>query len=90
MADRSHEIEGFEVPFHNSLAEPILLGGVPRMFMVINFVFTAELALGMGVPWLGLPAGFIVHTIGYALTKRDPYFFGTLNRHLRQKPYWDA
>lgn len=88
--DRNHEIEGFEVPFHNSLAEPIMLGGVPRMYAIMNFVFTAELCLGMGVWWLGLPAGFIIHTVGYALTKRDPYFFGTLNRHLRQKPYWDA
>lgn len=88
--ERGGDIDGFEVPFHNSLAEPITLGGVPRIYMIINFVFTMELCLGMGLPLLGIPAGIIIHVVGYALTKRDPYFFGTLNRHLRQKPYWDA
>lgn len=87
---RGGDIDGFEVPFHNSLAEPIMLGGVPRTYAIINFLFTAELCLGMGVWWLGLPAGIFIHVVGYALTKRDPYFFGTLNRHLRQKPHWDA
>jgi type IV secretory pathway TrbD component len=88
--ERGGDIDGFEVPFHNSLAEPIMLGGVPRMYMIGNFVFTMELCLGMGVWWLGIPAGILIHAIGYALTKRDPYFFGTLSKHLRQKPYWDA
>lgn len=88
--ERGRDIDGFEVPFHNSLAEPITLMGVPRMYAILNFVFTAELCVGLGVWWLGIPSGLVIHTIGYALTKRDPYFFATLNRHLRQKPYWDA
>ncbi|EQB33561.1 VirB3 family type IV secretion system protein [Sphingobium ummariense] len=88
--DDSHDIPGYEVPFHNSLAEPMTFAGVPRTFAIINAVMTAELSLGLGVPWLGIPAGVALHVIAYTLTKRDPHFFATLNRHLRQKPYWDA
>lgn len=88
--ERGGNIDGYEVPFHNSLAEPMLLGGVPRMYMILNFMFTMELCVGLGAYLLGVPAGLIIHFAGFALTKRDPYFFGTLNRHLRQKPYWDA
>ncbi len=89
MADR-HAIDGFEVPFHNSLAEPIQFGGVPRVFAIVNGVFAAVLTLSLGVWWLGLPVGIGLHLVAYALTKRDPYFFAVLNRHLRQKPYLDA
>jgi type IV secretory pathway TrbD component len=34
--------------------------------------------------------GLAVHVCAYWLTKRDPYFFDVLGRHIRQKPYWDA
>lgn len=88
--ERGRDIDGFEVPFHNSLAEPVTIAGVPRLYFVLVFVFTLELCLGLGVWWLGLPSGFVLYTVGYALTKRDPHFFTTLSRHLRQKPYWDA
>jgi type IV secretion system protein VirB3 len=84
------EIEGFVVPFHASLAEPIMFGGVPRTFAIINGVFAAELTLGLGVWWLGIPVGIALHSIAFALHKRDPYFFSVLMRHIRQKEYWEA
>jgi len=89
MADRP-SLPGFEVAFHNSLAEPIQLGGVPRVFAIVNGVFAAVLTLSLGVWWLGLPVGISLHLVAYALTKRDPYFFAVLSRHLRQRPYLDA
>ena len=84
------EIEGFEIGFHSSLSEPVTIAGVPRMIAVLNGTLTAVLALGLQVPWLGLPLGLAVHTAAYWLNKRDPYFFDALKRHIRQKPYWDA
>lgn len=82
--------DGFEVPFHTSLAEPIQFGGVPRVFAIVNGVFATVLTLSLGVWWLGIPVGVALHLIAYALTKNDPYFFSVLGRHLRQKPYLDA
>jgi type IV secretion system protein VirB3 len=83
-------IEGFEIGFHSSLSEPVAIGGVPRMIAVLNGTVTATLALGLQVPMIGIPLGLAVHVCAYWLTKRDPYFFDVLGRHIRQKPYWDA
>ena len=82
--------DGFEIGFHSSLAEPVTFGGVPRTIAVLNGTMTAVLALGLQVPWIGLPLGIGIHAICFWLTKRDPYFFDALARHIRQKPYWDA
>ena len=83
-------VDGFEIGFHSSLAEPITIAGVPRMIAVLNGTLTAVLALGLQAPVLGLPLGLAVHSGCYWLNKRDPYFFDALKRHIRQKPYWDA
>ena len=82
--------EGFEISFHSSLSEPITIAGVPRMIAVLNGTLTAVLALGLQVPFIGLPIGVAIHTACFWLNKRDPYFFDALKRHIRQKPYWDA
>lgn len=87
MAER---VQGLEIFFHNALSEPVTMAGVPRMVAVLNGTLTAIIALGLQVPWLGLPLGLAVHTIAFWLTKSDPYFFDNLRRHLRQKPYLDA
>jgi len=84
------QVEGFEIGFHSSLAEPVTIAGVPRMMAVLNGTLTAVLSLGLQVPLIGIPLGLAVHAAAYWLNKRDPYFFEALKRHIRQKPYWDA
>lgn len=83
-------VDGFEIGFHNSLAEPITMAGVPRMIAVLNGTITAVLVLGLQVPLIGLPLGVAIHSGCYWLNKRDPYFFDALKRHIRQRPYLDA
>ena len=82
--------EGFEIGFHPSLSEPVTIGGVPRTIAVLNGTLTAMIALGFHLPLIGVPLGLVIHGVCYALTKRDPYFFDVLRRHLKQKPYLDA
>jgi len=84
------EVEGFEIGFHSSLSEPVTIAGVPRMVAVLNGSLAAVLALGLQVPWIGIPLGVGIHVAAYWLNKRDPYFFDALKRHIRQKPYLDA
>jgi type IV secretory pathway TrbD component len=84
------DVEGFEIGFHSSLSEPVTIAGVPRMMAVLNGTLTAVLALGLQVPWIGIPLGLAVHAGAFWLNKRDPYFFDALKRHIRQRPYWDA
>jgi len=84
------QAEGFEIAFHGSVAEPITVAGVPRTIAILNGTLTAVLALGLQVPWIGIPLGLAIHSACFWLTKRDPYFFDLLKRHIRQRPYWDA
>jgi type IV secretory pathway TrbD component len=78
-------IEGFEVPIHRALVEPILLGGAPRSVAILNGTLAAALGLGLQ-QWI---AGLILWTFGHSLSvfaaKRDPDFAPVLVRHLRQK-----
>ncbi|MGN6517459.1 MAG: VirB3 family type IV secretion system protein [Rhizomicrobium sp.] len=81
------DLEGFEVPLHRSLTEPILLGGAPRSIAIVNGTIAAALGLGLQM-WL---AGVLVWALGHSLAvfaaKRDPDFAAVLVRHLRQKAY---
>ena len=86
----SSTVEGFEIAFHSSLAEPLTLAGVPRTMAVLNGTLSAVLVLGLQNPLVGLPIGIGVHGLCYWLNKRDPYFFEALKRHIRQRPYLDA
>ena len=40
-------IDGFEVPLHRSLTEPILLAGAPRAIAIVNGTIAAALGLGL-------------------------------------------
>ena len=76
-------VEGFAVPVHRALTEPILLGGVPRTVAIVNGTVAAALGLGLRL-WI---AGLLIWAIGHAAavwaTKRDPLFVETARRHLR-------
>ncbi|KRQ96101.1 conjugal transfer protein [Bradyrhizobium jicamae] len=76
-------VEGFAIPVHRALTEPILLGGAPRAIAIVNGTVAAALGLGLRL-WI---AGLLIWAIGHATavwaTKRDPLFVETARRHLR-------
>ncbi|HZV04279.1 MAG TPA: VirB3 family type IV secretion system protein [Gemmataceae bacterium] len=80
-------IEGFEIPLHRALTEPILLGGAPRAVAIVNGTIAAALGIGLQL-WI---AGIVVWVLGHAVAvfaaKRDPQFATVLARHLRQKAW---
>lgn len=82
-------MEGFEVPVHRSLTQPIMIGGVPREIAILNGTITAALVLGMH-SFVGLPLGFVIHLSALALSKRDPQFFATFRRQVKQKSFYSA
>ncbi len=77
--DGARPIEGFEVPVHRALTEPILLGGAPR-----------AVAIGLGLQqWIaGLGLFVAGHTLAVFAARRDPNFLPVLARHLRQRGWW--
>jgi type IV secretory pathway TrbD component len=79
----AEDIQGWSVPLHRSLTEPILLGGVPRGIAIALGTLAAAIGLGLQL-WL---AGVLIYLLGHLvaafLTRQDPQFAPVFARHLR-------
>jgi type IV secretion system protein TrbD len=75
-------IEGYEVPFHRSLCDVMLLGGVPRTAAFLLWTISAALGFGMQQLWV-VPIAIGLHMLLAALTRRDPFFFDVFVRAVR-------
>ena len=80
-------VEGYSIPVHRSLTEPILMGGVPRGAAILNGTIAAALGLGLQIWLLGIAFWVIAHGICVFAAKRDPKFLEVLTRHIRHKGY---
>ncbi len=78
-------IDGFEVPLHRALTEPILLGGGPRAVAILNGTIAAAIGLGLQQWLVGLIVWAVGHSLAVFAARRDPDFVPVLLRHLRQK-----
>lgn len=83
----SGNIEGFDVPLHRALTEPILLAGAPRSIAIVNGTIAAALGLGLQMWLAGLSMWIVGHSLAVFAARRDPDFARALVRHLRQKAY---
>ena len=81
----SAHIDGFEVPLHRALTEPILLGGAPRGIAIVNGTLAAALGLGLQMWLAGIAFWIVGHSLSVFAAKRDPDFASVLARHLRQR-----
>jgi len=77
-------IDGFEVPLHRSLTEPVLLAGAPRGIAIVNGTVAAALGLGLQLWIAGLLLWVLGHSLAVFAARRDPHFAEVLARHLRQ------
>ena len=66
--------EGFEVPLHRSIVEPMLLAGLPRTVALVLWTTVGAFAFGLHQIWV-LPIGIALHLVAAAATKADPHFF---------------
>jgi type IV secretion system protein VirB3 len=87
---RPEEISGYEVPLHVSLTQPLLMGGAPRSFAILNATGALVIGMGLHLWWLGFPAGFALHTAAMLMSKRDPHWFDIFRRHVRQSAYLES
>jgi type IV secretory pathway TrbD component len=78
-----HAIEGFTVPVHRALTEPILLGGAPRAVAITNGTLAAAVGLGLRLWIAGLVLWAIGHMAAVWAAKRDAQFVDVARRHLR-------
>ncbi len=80
-------LEGYSVPVHRSLTEPIMMAGAPRGVAILNGTIAAAVGLGLQM-WI---AGIVLWMIGQAAAvyaaKKDPKFLEVGIRHLKHKGY---
>ena len=84
------EPEGYRVPLRTSLTRPILLGGVPRAFAILNATIGAAIGFGLQQPLIGLPLWAIAQGAAAWAASRDPWFLDTWPRHLAKPGFLDA
>ena len=81
------QLEGYEVPLHRSLTEPILLGGAPRAVAIANGTLAAAIGVGLQLWLAGLAVWAVGHAAAVYAAKRDPQFMVVLSRHLKHKAF---
>lgn len=81
------ETPGYRIKLHSALITPILIAGAPRQFAILNGTFCAAMVLGLRAYYM-LPIFLLFHIIAVIFTKRDPYFFEVMLRHLHKKKYY--
>lgn len=79
--------DGFEVPIHRSLTEPILMMGAPRSLVYGNIFLGVLLVFILGM-WQVIFLNFLIHFIAVLLTKKDPQFLGVFIRYCKKKDYY--
>ncbi len=79
--------EGFEVPLHRALTEPIFLAGVPRSLAIVNGTLAAAVGLGLQQWVAGLAIWVVMQAIGVFCARHDPQFMEVLARHLRHRSF---
>ncbi len=80
--------EGYVIPLHTSLTRPVLLGGVPRSFAILNATTCAAIAFGLQQPLIGVPLWAVLQGAAAWAAARDPCFLETWPRHLAKPTYF--
>ncbi|MFZ5617210.1 MAG: VirB3 family type IV secretion system protein [Pseudomonadota bacterium] len=79
--------DGYSIPIHRSLTEPIMMAGAPRGIAILNGTIAAAVGLGLQM-WA---AGIVLFVVGHAgavyAAKKDPKFVEVAVRHLKHKAY---
>jgi len=85
MQDAASLPDGYTVPVHRALTEPILIGGAPRTAAILNGTIAATLGLGLHLILAGLVYWIVAHGLSVWAAKRDPNFMEVLVRHVKHK-----
>ena len=85
MRGHPSSIPGYEVPLHRALTDPILIGGAPRNFVILNGTLAAAIGLGLRLWIAGLLIWLAGHAVAVWVTRKDPAFLIVLSRHARHK-----
>jgi type IV secretion system protein VirB3 len=78
----ARDVPGFIAPVRQALTQPILMGGAPRPYAILNGTLAAVIAFA-GAPVAGVIFGVVGHAVGVFLARRDPDVIDVLKRAMR-------
>ncbi len=79
--------DGFEIPLHRALTEPVLLAGAPRGAAIAIGTLAAVLALGLRLWIPGLLAWIGLHSAAVFAARTDPDFLAVALRSVRHREH---
>ncbi len=74
--------DGYVLPLHTSLTRPILLGGVPRGYAILNGTICGAIGIGLQQAVLALPLWIVLQAAAAWAAARDPWFLDIWRRHM--------
>lgn len=83
-------IDGFVMPLRTSLTRPILMGGAPRGFAILNATLGAAIGFGLQQPLIAAPLWMVAQACAAWAAARDPWFLETWPRHMAKPVYFDV
>ena len=86
----TEEPEGYRIALRTSLTRPLLLGGVPRTFAILNATVAAAIAFGLQQPLIGLPLWLVIQSAGAYASTRDPWFLETWPRAMAKPAFFNV
>ena len=78
------DIPGYLAPVRQALTQPILMGGAPRSYAILNGTLAAVIAFA-GAPIWGVGLGLIGQAAGVFLARRDADAVEVLSRAMKIK-----
>lgn len=79
--------EGYEIPLHRSLTEPILMAGAPRTAAIAIGTLAAAVGLGLQLWIPGLVLWAVGHSAAVFMARSDPDFMAVAGRGTRHKEH---
>ena len=80
-------VEGFSIPVHRSLTEPILMAGAPRTAAIAIGTLAAAIGLGLQLWIPGLVIWAVGHSAAVFMARSDPDFMAVAGRSTRHKEH---
>jgi len=82
--------DGFEVPLHRSLTEPMMMGGAPRNVAISVGTLAAAVGIGLQLWVPGAVIWLIGHTLAVWAARVEPQFPQVFARHIKHRGYSEA
>ena len=79
--------DGYEIPLHRSLTEPILMAGAPRTAAIAIGTLAAAVGLGLQLWIPGLVLWAVGHSAAVFMARSDPDFMAVAGRSTRHQEH---